>query len=128
MDLGSALILDHKVENQYYVQIATKEYCSPKFWDAFKNQTPLNAQDLIQEDHYQILSTLDAVCKGRMDLTEETKFMLEILRGTNTIEDALLTLSRKLELMHKLFNVIRNSKREYGKFALSLLRNLDIKG
>ena len=127
MDLGSALVLDLKVENQYYVQVATKEYCSPKFWDAFKNQTPLNAQDLIQEDHYQILSTLDAVCKGRKDLTEETKFMLEILRGTNTIEDALLTLSRNLELMHKLFNIIRNSKEEYGKFAISLLRILDLK-
>ena len=128
MDLGSALILDHKVENQYYIQIATKEYCSPKFWDAFKNQTPLNAQDLIHEDHYQILSTLDAVCKGRKDLTEETKFMLEILRGTNTIEDALHNLSRKLELMLKLFNKIRNSKQENGKFAISLLRNLDLKG
>ena len=128
MDLGSALVLDLKVETQYYIQVATKEYCSPKFWDAFKNQTPLNAQDLIQEDHYQILSTLDAVCKGRKDLTEETKFMLEILRGTNTIEDALLTLSRNLELMHKLFNIIRNSKEEYGKFAMILLRNLDLKG
>ena len=69
MDLGSALIIDHDEDRQYYVQVATKEYCSPKFLNAFKSQTPLSAQDLIQEDHYQILKTLDEVCKGRKDLT-----------------------------------------------------------
>ena len=69
MDLGSALIIDHDEDRQYYVQVATKEYCSPKFLSAFKSQTPLSAQDLIQEDHYQILKTLDEVCKGRKDLT-----------------------------------------------------------
>lgn len=37
MDLGSALILDFDRERQYYVQIATKEYCSPKFWQAFNS-------------------------------------------------------------------------------------------
>ena len=88
MDMGSALTIDLEGESQYYVQVATKEYCSPKFWQAFKSQTPLSAQELIQEDHYQLVSTLDAVCKARMDLTEDTKFMLEILRNTNTIEDA----------------------------------------
>jgi len=80
---------------------------------------------LIQEDHYQILSTLDAVCKSRKDLTEDTKFMLEILRSTNTIEDAVFLISRKLELMHKIFSKIRSSGLERGTFALSLLRNLD---
>ena len=107
MDLGSALILDISGKSQFYVQIATKQYCSPKFWQAFKNQTPLSAQELRQEDHYQILSTLDAVCKGRKDLTQETKIMLDILRSTNTIEDAIYIISRKLELMHKIFSKIR---------------------
>jgi hypothetical protein len=69
MDLGSALVLDFEGDRQYYVQIATKEYCSPKFLQAFNSQTPLSAQELIHEDHYQILNTLDAVCKGRKDLT-----------------------------------------------------------
>jgi hypothetical protein len=32
MDLGSALIIDLKGESQYYIQVATKEFCSPKFW------------------------------------------------------------------------------------------------
>jgi hypothetical protein len=83
---------------------------------------------LIQEDHYQILSTLEAVCKDRKDLTQETKIMLEILRSTNTIEDAINIISRKLELMHKLFSQIRQSKYEFGGFAFMFLMNLDPKG
>jgi hypothetical protein len=47
------------------------------------------------------------VCKGRKDLTQETKIMLDILRSTNTIEDAIYIISRKLELMHKVFGEIR---------------------
>lgn len=125
MDLGSALVLDLEGESQYYVQVATKEFCSPKFWQAFNSQTPLSGQELIQEDHYQILSTLDAVCEGRKDLTEDTKFMLQILRSTNSIEDALHTISRKQELMHKIFSELRNSEDEHGNFAISLLINLD---
>ena len=107
MDLGSALILGLEGERQYYVQVATKEYCSPKFLQAFNSQTPLSAQELIEEDHHQILSTLDAVRKGREDLTLETKIMLDILRSTNTIEDAIYIISSKLELMHKVFSQIR---------------------
>ena len=76
MDMGSALVIDLEEDSKYYVQVATKEYCSPKFWHAFENQTPLSAQELIEEDHYQILSTLEAVCKGRTDLTEGTQLML----------------------------------------------------
>jgi hypothetical protein len=53
--------------------------------------------------------------------------MLEILR-TNTIENAIYIISRKLELMHKLFSEIRNLKWEEGLFAISFLRNLDPKG
>ena len=124
MDLGSALILDLEGERQYYVQVATKEFCSPKFWQAFKSQTPLSAQELIQEDHYQLLSTLNAVCKGRQDLTKETKIMLEILQNTNTIEEAIYIISRKLEVMHKVFSEIRQSKFEHGKFLIRFLRNL----
>ena len=89
MDLGSALTIDQEGDRQNYVQVATKEYCSPKFWEAFNSQTPLSAQELIEEDHYQLVRTLDAVCKGRMDITQETKLMLETLRNTNTIQDAL---------------------------------------
>jgi hypothetical protein len=48
------------------------------------------------------------VCEGRKDLTEMTKFMLEILRDTNTIENVIYIISRKLELMHKVFSEIRN--------------------
>ena len=124
MDLGSALILDLNGERQYYVQIATKEFCSPKFWQAFNSQTPLRAQELIQEDHYQLLTTLNAVCKGRQDLTKETKIMLEILKTTYSIEDAIYIISSKLELMHKLLSEIRQSKQEFGKFSIRFLRNL----
>ena len=67
------------------------------------------------------------MCKDRKDLTEDTKIMLEILRSSNTIEDALFKISRKLKFMHKLFNQIRNLDNESGKFAISLLRNLDPK-
>jgi len=35
MDLGSAIVIDLEGESQYFVQVATKDYCSPKFWDAF---------------------------------------------------------------------------------------------
>jgi hypothetical protein len=65
------------------------------------------------------------VCKGRKDLTEETKFMLEILRSTNTIEDAIYIISRKLELMNKVFSGIRDSPMEIGLFSIIFLRNLD---
>jgi hypothetical protein len=54
--------------------------------------------------------------------------MLEILHCTNTIEDAIYIISRKLELMHKIFSQIRQSKYEDGEFAISFLRNLDPKG
>ena len=74
--MGSALVIDLEEDSKYYVQIATKEYCSPKFWHAFENQTPLSAQELIEEDRYQILATLEAVCMGRTDLTEGTKLMI----------------------------------------------------
>ena len=76
MDMGSALVIDLEEDSNYYVQVATKEYCSPKFWQAFKKQTSLSAQELIEEDRYQILTTLEAVCKGRTDLTEGTEMML----------------------------------------------------
>jgi hypothetical protein len=52
MDLGSALVIDYKKSSKYYVQVATKEYCSAKFWDAFKKGKPLSYDDLIKEDHY----------------------------------------------------------------------------
>ena len=125
MDLGSALTIEIEEEIQYYVQVATKEYCSPKFWEAFNYQKPLSAKELIQEDHYQILRTLDSLCKGRLDLTDETKTMLEILRSTNTIENAIYMISRKLELIHKVFSDIRNSRMEEGLFAIGFLRNLN---
>ena len=80
---------------------------------------------MLEEDHFQILSTLDDICNGRKDLTGDTKFMLEILRNTNTIEDALLLISRKLKLMHKIFSDIRHSNMELGYFAIPYLRNLD---
>jgi hypothetical protein len=89
---------------------------------------PLSAKDLIEEDHFQIVKTLDVVCKGREDITEETQFMLEILRRTNTIEHAIYKISRNLEFMHKIFSEIRNSKYEDGNFAIGFLRNLDPKG
>ena len=54
--------------------------------------------------------------------------MLEILQNTKTIEDAIYIISRKLELMHKLFSEIRQSKYEFGAFAISFLRNLDPRG
>jgi hypothetical protein len=53
--------------------------------------------------------------------------MLEILQSTNTIEDAIYRISRKLEFMHKVFSEIRNSTFEEGLFAISFLRNLDPK-
>ena len=37
MDMGSALIIDLKGDSKYYVQVATNEYCSRKFWQAFSN-------------------------------------------------------------------------------------------
>ena len=74
--MGSALVIDQEEASKYYVQVATKEYCSSEFWQAFENQTPLSAQELIEEDRHQILKTLEAVCKGRTDLTEGTELML----------------------------------------------------
>ena len=68
------------------------------------------------------------MCKDRKDLTKESKYMLEILRNTNSIEDAIYEMSRKLELIHKVFSEIRNSKYEFGHFARSFIRNLDPKG
>jgi hypothetical protein len=65
------------------------------------------------------------VCKDRKDLTEDTKFMLEILRNSNTIEEAIHIISRKLDLTHKVFSKIRKSIKEIGHFASSFLRNLD---
>ena len=73
MDMSCAIVIDSKLNCGYYVQIANDDYSSPKFNQAFEDETPLSAQDLIQEDHYQIFRTLDEVCKVREDLTKETK-------------------------------------------------------
>ena len=54
--------------------------------------------------------------------------MLEILRSTNTIENAIYIISRKLELIHKVFSEIRNSSWDEGLFAIGFLRNIDPKG
>jgi hypothetical protein len=54
--------------------------------------------------------------------------MLEILRSSRIIENAIYEISRKLELMHKIFSEIRNSEMELGLFAISFLRNLDREG
>jgi hypothetical protein len=51
--------------------------------------------------------------------------MLQILQNTNTIEKAIIAISRDLELMHKVFSKIRNSTMEVGNFASGFLRNLD---
>ena len=98
MDLDSSIVIDLERESQNYVQVATKKYCSPKYWQAYYNHTPLSAQDLIKEDHYQIVKTLNEVCKGRKDLTDETKLMLEILQSTNTIENAIYLISRETRI------------------------------
>lgn len=68
------------------------------------------------------------MCKGRKDLTEETKFMLDILRATNTIEDALYIIFRRLEFVHKVFNELMNETSDYGHFAIIFLRNLESEG
>jgi hypothetical protein len=79
---------------------------------------------LIQEDHYQILGTINEVCKCHKDLTEDTKFMLEILRSTNTIENAINRISKKMDLMLKVFSRINKSSSEIDEFAISFLKNL----
>ena len=80
---------------------------------------------MIQEDHYQIISTLDAVCENRKDLTDETKIILEILRSNNSIEESIHIISRKLDLMNKLISKIIKSPLESEHFATRFLRNLD---
>jgi hypothetical protein len=125
MDLGSALVLDYEEDTQYYVQVATKEYCSPKFLHAFTTQTPLTSDDLILEDHYQMLRTLEAVCEGRKDLTEHTKFMLECLRKSKSIEEAMNKIARKLDLTYKIFSQLQDTHKENGVFAMSFLGNLN---
>ena len=67
------------------------------------------------------------MCEGREDLTEDTNFMLGIMRTTNSIEDAVHMISMKLDFMHKVFKEIRQSSKEIGDFAASFLRNLDPK-
>jgi hypothetical protein len=89
MDMSCAIVIDSNYNTDYYVQIGNKYYSSRKFYKAAKNKSPLRAKDLIEEDHYQIVRTLDELCEGRKDLTEETKFMLKILRSSNTIEHAI---------------------------------------
>ena len=54
--------------------------------------------------------------------------MLEVLHSTNTIEDAIYIISRKLELMHKVFSQIWQSNIEDEEFAIRFMRNIDPKG
>ena len=89
MDMGSAIVIESNSKTKYYVEKENEFYSSPQFIQAVNEKTPLSAQDLIQEDHNQIVETLDFVCKGRMDLTEETDLMLKILKNTKTIDNAI---------------------------------------
>jgi hypothetical protein len=43
-----------------------------------------------------MLKTLEAVCEGRKDLTEDTKFMLGCLRTSKSIEEAMNKISKNL--------------------------------
>jgi hypothetical protein len=54
--------------------------------------------------------------------------MLEILKSSNSIEHAIHEISRKLELMHKIFMRLSNSEIDAEFFAISFLRNLDPEG
>ena len=72
-----------------------------------------------------MLSTLEAVCEGRKDLTEDTKFMLESLRKSKSIEEAMNKIARKLDLTHKIFSQLQDTHKENGVFAMSFLGNLN---
>jgi hypothetical protein len=86
MDLGTSMVLSPHEDgddlSRYLVSFATKGYCSNKFYQACgfgegSVQIPLTRQDLMQEDHYQMLQTLKELVKAREDnVTEYTSFML----------------------------------------------------
>jgi hypothetical protein len=57
----------------------------------------MTRQDLINEDHYQMLQTLIELVKGRDNITEYTKFMLEMMKKSVNIEEAMSKIVRKCE-------------------------------
>ena len=77
MDLGTSMVLSPLDEGEdlsrYLVSFATKGYSSTKFYQAcgFEEgsmQIPLSRHDLIQEDHNQMLQTLNELVIDREEL------------------------------------------------------------
>jgi hypothetical protein len=52
-------------------------------------------------------------------------FHARILRSTNTIEDAIYIISRKLEMIHKVLSELRKEADEGVNFPIVFLRNMD---
>ena len=63
----------------------------------------MTRHDLIKEDHYQMLQTLIELVKGRENITENTKFMLEMMKKSVNIEEAMSKIVRKCEFTAKIF-------------------------
>jgi hypothetical protein len=86
---------------------------------------PLARHDLIKEDHYQMLRTLDDLVRDRKDITENTKFMLEMMRESGTIEEAMFKIVSKVEIGGNIFLKTLTGEQR-SEFAHRLIRNFSL--
>ena len=73
-----------------------------------------------------MLQTLREIVKDREDITENTKFMLEMMKGSESIEEAMCKIVRKCEFAAKIFLRTSADYDERGEFAHRLIRNYSL--
>ena len=67
-DMGSVLILDRTQENIFYQpQLYTENYASPEFKHKVSGFEAFTPEELIKEDHYQLVKTLNEVIDEEND-------------------------------------------------------------
>jgi hypothetical protein len=62
-------------------------------------KVPLTRHDLIKEDHYQMLQTIRKLVQDRGNITKNTQFMIEMMKESVTIEEAMSKIVRKCEFI-----------------------------
>ena len=81
----------------------------------------LTRHDLIKEDRYQMLQTLIEVVRDRKNITENTQFMIKMMEESESIEEALGKIVRKVEFTAKIISRIQDSE-----FPHRLIRNYSL--
>ena len=86
----------------------------------------MKKSQLLKEDHYQMLKTLELIClKSPFLVTENTRFMISKMRETETIVDALhRIINEKIALNSLLIRKIQEDRCYSSNYSARLIKIL----